>query len=613
MRPEFVRDVARQAAVFESDSFLREALGELSSGWPVLVKVGGAVHLLTPADVVGHSPSRRLLDLPLSPVYPLAADTPVAAALAECGDADFVVVAPAAGLSIASRLMLLEAVLAQAQVTDALPADAAKAILEILDQTRDGVVLIAPDASLRPLNTMGDKALRTMGVTAAEVAEGRFGGVPLDAIVQDARRGTPRDIEVSEPVRRMFSVRAVGTGAGPDGLLLLLRDVTHIRHRQAREAAMERMVLLGEVTCGVAHDLNNVLTVVTGVTSLLQGEPESTPETQADLALIEGAVTRAAGLVRQLVAFGRRELTQPEPLNTVAVVRELEDMLRRIAGPRVRIAFTLDPGLPWILADTVQIERILSNLVVNARNAMPAGGEIRVDVHAEPGCPWLRRAPGQTLREGVRISVADTGSGMDAATAARIFEPYFTTSAGRGAGLGLATVHATVDRLGGHVTVESQPGVGTRFDIFLPAADRQQVQEAPQLVRRPARPGRMSGTLLLVEDDPGVSAMVTTLLERRGYAVTAVETAAEAHGRVDASGEPDLLITEVSLPGTSGLELARSLCGRFPGLRVLVLSGHAVDGIRYEVRDPDFEYLTKPFGAGELFEKVGDLAGVGGA
>jgi PAS domain S-box-containing protein len=388
-----------------------------------------------------------------------------------------------------------------------------------------------------------------------------------------------------------------------------VRDVTRRRAAEEARAALEeqlrqaqKMEAVGRLAGGIAHDFNNLLTVINGYAEVLLGDLPPTDPRRGGAEAVKDAGERAARLTRQLLAFGRRQVLAPVVLSLNDVVASAEPMLRRLIGEDVALAAALDPRLPPVKADPGQVEQVLMNLVLNAREAMPTGGRVAVATRAVevgPGHPAAGELAADWYAE---LAVSDTGAGMPAEVRARVFEPFFTTK-GKGTGLGLATVFGVVKQSGGHVLVESAVGAGTTFRVLLPAV----AGSAPGPAAEPAAgPARGAETVLLVEDEKGVRRIARLALEGAGYAVLeaadgpAAVAAAAAH-----PGPVDLLLTDVVMPGMGGRQLAEAVRRARPGVRVLYMSGYTDDAVlRHGVGDGTDAFLQKPFTPRALAEKV---------
>jgi PAS domain S-box-containing protein len=395
---------------------------------------------------------------------------------------------------------------------------------------------------------------------------------------------------------------------GQNGRQLLhgvLVDVTEQKQLQIRFAQTERMEAVGQLASGVAHDFNNLLTIIKGYSSLLLDKDPNGPDAHAARE-IQQAADRAASLTHQLLAFGRKQTLQPRILDLNLIVRGLETMLRRVVAESVEVIIATTNRIGHVKADPVQMEQVLLNLVVNARDAMPAGGKLTIstghaEVASDVGCDETLVRAGSYIT----LSVRDNGIGMDAATRARIFEPFFTTKeVGKGTGLGLATVYGIIKQSNGHIEVESEPGEGTTFRVLLPKVDSE-----PTTAPRPAMnesQKRGTGTILLAEDEPLLRELGETILRQAGYEVlTAPDSPALERLIATHQGSVDLLLTDVVMPGMSGPELVRIVRDRWPTIRVLYMSGYADDDI--EDLDRDAGFLQKPFTPAELTAKIAEV------
>jgi PAS domain S-box-containing protein len=383
------------------------------------------------------------------------------------------------------------------------------------------------------------------------------------------------------------------------GAVLVVSDISRQIQLEDEIRQTQKMDAIGQLAGGVAHDFNNLLTVISGYSEFALARQSTTdPQLRNDLQEIGTAADRAAALTQQLLAFSRKEMLQPEVLDVNAIVSGTVSLLHRLIEEVVSIETKLDPELPAIKADSGQIEQILINLSLNARDAMPAGGTLTIETER------VLEPTGEAV---VRLSVSDTGSGIDEATRSRIFEPFFTTKEpGKGTGLGLSTVYGIVQQVSGTIDVESAPGAGTRFTITMPATD-QAITSTPT----PTTLGTSTGgaeTILLVEDEDIVRTLVCRVLVDLGYSVVDTADPLEALELCTGDEAFDLLITDVVMPGMNGRELAAQLVDRLPGLKVLFTSGYASDtGVTDEPLGPGTGFLQKPFELGEFAAKVREL------
>jgi two-component system cell cycle sensor histidine kinase/response regulator CckA len=369
----------------------------------------------------------------------------------------------------------------------------------------------------------------------------------------------------------------------------------------------QKMEAVGRLAGGIAHDFNNLLTAITNYSELLFAELEAESPLREDVREIRAAADRAGALTRQLLAFGRRQVLQPTTLAPNEVVAELERMLRRLLGPEIVFGVSLDPAAGHVSADRGQLEQVLMNLVVNARDAMPHGGTLTVETGAVRGDPGS--APGLPPGDYVRIAVRDSGCGMDEATQARVFEPFFTTKGpGEGTGLGLSTVYGIVAQSGGTVTIESAPARGTCMTILLPrvAAGAASPRRASGAVPAVTEAGAL-GTVLLADDEEAVRLAVARILRKAGYRVLVASSGSEALGAAEVYAEPiEILLTDLSMPGMSGRELAARIRAARAETRVVLMSGHAGDELarRTPGQEDDLIFLQKPFTLQTLLETL---------
>ncbi|MGE5689270.1 MAG: PAS domain S-box protein [Pseudomonadota bacterium] len=407
----------------------------------------------------------------------------------------------------------------------------------------------------------------------------------------------------------------LGEDGRPELMLAVVRDVTD-RERQAAERTAlqeqlrqaQKMEAIGRLAGGIAHDFNNLVTAITGYGELaLARLPEEGP-VRRHVEEMRRAGERAAELTRQLLAFSRKQVLQPKVLDLNGVVGGMEDMLARVLGEHIALATRLDPALGQTKADPGQVEQVLLNLAINARDAMPRGGRLTIETaNVELDDAFVAGHVGAVAGDYVMLAVRDTGTGMDRETLARVFEPFFTTKApGEGTGLGLATVYGIVKQTGGSVWAYSELGRGTAFKVYLPRVWEEARPEAePQ--GRPSLNGRE--TVLLVEDEDVVRALVSEMLGAAGYRVLEAPDGASALAAAEAyAGEIDVLMSDVVMPGMTGQELAGRLVGARPRVRVLFTSGYTEDAIAgHGVLSPGTAFLEKPFTSSQLAVKLRSL------
>ena len=376
------------------------------------------------------------------------------------------------------------------------------------------------------------------------------------------------------------------------------------RRLEQQLLASQRLEAVGRLAGGVAHDFNNVLTAVLGSTELLLLDTPPGAANREELEIIREAATHAQDLIRQLLAFSSRQALKPVVLDVNHLVKNVGKMLRRLIGENIELTTEPAPDVDSVCADPGQLEQVLVNLVVNARDAMPQGGRLTIataNLTVAEGAALL--PPGRY----VVLRVTDTGTGMDAATVERAFEPFFTTKPhGKGSGLGLATVYGIVRQSGGHVEVESVPGAGTTFRIHLPRVEDVAEQGAASTAATPARGVE---TVLVVEDDERVRTLARKALEQAGYRVLVAAGGKEALAAAEGHDGPiDLLMTDVVMPEMSGRTLTRRLTQRHPDLKVLYMSGYSDEDIaQHGVFEAGIAFIKKPFTPSVLTKKLREV------
>jgi len=395
----------------------------------------------------------------------------------------------------------------------------------------------------------------------------------------------------------------------PVGVQGIARDVTRRKQLEEQLRQSQKMEAIGQLAGGVAHDFNNLLTAINGYSGLALQRIDEHHPLRSYLEEIKKAGDRAANLTRQLLAFGRKQILQPLPINLNDVVTDMTKLLRRLIGEDVEFTAKLNPALKKIKADPGQIEQVLVNLVVNARDAMPQGGNLTIETAAvELDREYALQHVGVSAGHYTMLAVSDTGTGMDEITKARIFDPFFTTKEkGKGTGLGLSTVYGIVKQSGGNILVYSEPGHGTTFKVYLP-----QLQTEPQKIEAVMPEIVMPGgseTILLVEDEDVVRGLAVKILEQSGYRVLSASRGEDAiHLALKQADEIDLLLTDVVMPETSGKEVADRLRELRPGLRVVFMSGYTDEAIvHHGVLDSNVEFIQKPFTPNALVRKVREV------
>jgi two-component system cell cycle sensor histidine kinase/response regulator CckA len=411
-----------------------------------------------------------------------------------------------------------------------------------------------------------------------------------------------------------FPIEFTTTPMRPDnrqiGSVFVFKDISERRSLEDQYRQSQKLEAVGQLAGGVAHDFNNLLTVVSGYSDLLARNTSLDKRAKEAVKEIQGAADRAIAVTRQLLAFGRKQMLQPKPLDLNAVITEINKLIRALIGEDIALVTHLANGLAAVTADSGQLQQVILNLAVNARDAMPLGGTLTVttkDVTVNEAT--AANQPGLRAGRYALLTVADTGHGMDAQTKARIFEPYFTTKeVGKGTGLGLATVYGIVTAHGGRIDVQSEVNRGTAFQILWPMADGTPKPGSNHELDMAVRGG--TETILLVEDEEAVRGLAAKVLSSNGYRVIEARDGVEAEQVARRSEDVlDLLLTDVVMPGgISGLELATRLSVMRPKMRVLFMSGYTDDMIvRRGVLADDAAFLPKPFSPEVLARKVREV------
>ena len=470
--------------------------------------------------------------------------------------------------------------------------EANRAALDLLGRPRGEIVGRLYDDFVAPEELEASRRSRASVTVAGKV------WVPLRHLVR--ADGSRVAVETSVSLVRIGDESTV---------LAILRDITERQRLEAQFQQAQKMESVGRLAGGIAHDFNNLLTLILGYGNLVLQALADRPAVSRQVEAILQAGESAARLTRQLLAFSRHQVLVPTVVDVNALIRQLEQMLRRLIGEDIELVTDLEPRLARIRADAGQIEQVLMNLVVNARDAMPGGGRVILSTRnhtavASAGAAGAALTADDADAEAAAthavLKVADTGCGIDSAVMAHLFVPFFTTKAeGKGTGLGLATVYGIVHQSGGHLEVESTPGEGASFTVFLP---RTHEPVAPPSAAAAAA-GRGHETILVVEDETSIRSLAREILEGQGYAVLVAASAGEALRRAaEHAGPIHLLLTDVIMPGESGVELARDLLGRRPGLRVVYMSGYADRAVPADV--PGAAFVQKPFDPALLARRV---------
>lgn len=470
----------------------------------------------------------------------------------------------------------------------------------------DNVRLVELNEAARAL--LGDAVPTAMGTPATEIAP-FFPGLDEDlARCLAERTAGRREVDLKVPGSEAPLRMALTCGyVPPDRVVVHAQDVTRERHTEARLLATERLEAIGRLGGGVAHDFNNLLSVILTSTEFALARLPASDPVRADVEQVQAAGQQAAQLTRQLLAFGRRQVLEPQPTDLNRVLGDLRKMLERVLGADIELALELAPDLGTVMADAGQLERVMINLTLNAREAMPRGGRLTIEtsnalLDEHHGGREVAVRPGPY----VCLAVTDTGVGIPAEVRDRVFEPFFSTKGGKGTGLALSSVYGIVKQSEGYIWVTSELGRGTTFRIYLPRLD------APPAERKRAEsaPARSGGaTVLIVEDEDGVRRASERILAAVGYRVLTAASGAEAiELALRHAGEIELVLTDVVMPGMSGPEVAARLKETRPSLEVLYMSGYADTAIgQHGVLAEGAHFIAKPFSVEALRRKVREV------
>jgi two-component system cell cycle sensor histidine kinase/response regulator CckA len=490
-------------------------------------------------------------------------------------------------------------------------------ISRIMETSPVGIVVADQSGTITFANHCAEKVL---GLTK-DVIDSRTASV-LDWHLTDAEGGTLEEkslplkqiLESGQPVkdvchavsfpnhrRVLLSVNATPlfTAVGKvDGMVVTVEDITERLALESQLRQSQKMECVGQLAAGVAHDINNVLTIIQGHAGILLNTMPPNGDAVRSLKQISAASERAAGFIKHLLTFSRKQVFQTKILDLNTVLRNLQNMLPRMLGEQITLETCYGPDLPAIAADTSMIEQIVMNLMVNARDAMPKGGKLSIGTSTvEIGPAHVRKNPEALPGGFICLTVTDTGCGMERKVLQRIFEPFFTTKeAGKGTGIGLATVYGIVKQHHGWIEVESEVGVGTTFKVFLPIV-RGEISAIPAAAPKPETISGGEETILIVEDERDLLELVQQNLGRYQYNILIASTGAEALRVWDEhNGRIDLLLTDMIMPGgMTGSDLAIELKKRQPGLKVIFTSGYSSELVGKEFGPDDMAFLPKPY------------------
>ena len=484
----------------------------------------------------------------------------------------------------------------------------------LIQASNDGIYLLYN----RRFEVVNQKFLKMFNITLAEVEHPDFDFIHLVApqsrsLIEDRIRRAAR----GEKLDPNYDFTALVKGVGEievetsvtyipyqDGIAVqgIVRDISERKRLEEQLLQAQKLESIGRLAGGIAHDFNNLLTSIIGYVGLLQMRMEGEDPNHEYIRQIQKAADRASTLIQQLLAFSRKAMSQPRVMDLNQVIDNFKKMLQRVLGEDIELRFIPGKNLYAIEADPIQIEQIIMNLAINSRDAMPQGGKLTIETKNKKLRPeYVRKYPELNPGDYTQIMFSDNGSGMDEEILSHIFEPFFTTKEkGTGTGLGLSTVYGIVRQNGGHITLYSEVGRGTTFEIYLPRVDKptEDVSSAPNMLVLP----RGGETIQVVEDDRTVREMVVEILDQCGYKIFVAQSGEEAlKGWKHIAETIDLVITDVVMPKMSGYELAKRLKKKKPGLKIIYMSGYTLNVVsRDENLGEKVNFIQKPFSPEDL-------------
>ena len=487
-----------------------------------------------------------------------------------------------------------------------------KRLETLVEHMPEGVLLLDGERRILLANPVAESYLQTLTGTNApptrvgEVLED-LGGWPTEELSNISAEGLWRELELSGSPQRAFGIAAqpIGTAAQAEGWVLLVWDVTHERELERQSRQQERLAAVGQLAGGIAHDFNNLLTTILLYAQMLLNKPHLPPDLAPSVGTIITESQRAARLVQQILDFSRRAMMETEPVDLVSFIKEALDILRRTFPESIHLIVELESDYCVVKADPTRIQQVLMNLAVNARDAMPEGGElgielscITLDPSAEP--PVAEMTPGKWIR----MTISDTGTGIPPDVLPHIFEPFFTTKPpGEGTGLGLSQVYGIVKQHGGHITVETEVGKGTTFQVYLPAYEMEEMGKCEQ--KAWTAPEGKGEIILLVEDEERLRDISKSMLETLGYKVLTATDGYKALETYRTAERVDLVITDLEMPTMGGRELIHQLKQIDQRAKAVVITGYALTAQRAELREAGIlDIIRKPFDANVLGQTI---------
>jgi PAS domain S-box-containing protein len=632
LRVAELEDVVRYTSSLE---YLRATFDDMFEGMQVIDFEWRYVYLNKTAARHGRRPREGLLGQRMSDVYPGITSSPVFSILQRCmldrvpQQAVMLFTYPDERTAwfelrinpVPQGILVLSVDISEQKAAEEQLRRSREDLATTLDCMGEGVITTDIDGRITRMNAAAEKLV---GWNEPEVV-----GRPLDELVYflNQRTQAPVPHPVEKVLRHGLSIGLandtvlvtrtgervpIASSGAPmrdaqgsiRGVVLVIKNMKEEYELAAMLQHSQKMEAIGRLACGVAHDFNNLLTVIIGYSEMLLADAGAAGNKPAQH--IREAADRASELTRQLLAFGRKQVLQPCAVNLNEDVQRVEPMLRRLLGEDIDLVARPSPDLAQTMVDRSQLEQIIMNLAVNARDAMPEGGKLTIET-ATVVLDEEYAHRHQDVRPGpyVMLAMTDTGIGMDPATMAKIFEPFFTTKApGKGTGLGLATIYGIVKQSGGHIWVYSELGRGTTFKVYLPRSDAERTVIDTPPARVPSPPG--TETILLVEDDAQVRELIRAALESAGYVVLATGDAQEALQMCTSRGGPiHLLLTDLVLPKMGGRELMEKVRGVLPGVKVVFMSGYTEHAmIHHGVLEAGTAFLEKPISPSLLLERI---------
>ena len=472
-----------------------------------------------------------------------------------------------------------------------------------------GVILLDENYQPVVVNSYGNEILADCGIHDLQPGLHGLGTYSIDELIRIRDNPQPVVINIEGPSTKMFEIEIRSMSAEPPSWLLMLRDITRERHNQSRIQMQERLATVGQLAAGIAHDFNNIMATILVYSDLLKKALASDSAGLEQLEIIQQQVQRAASLIRQILDFSRQSVLEPASLDLLPFIKEFEKLLERLLPETIRVELNFHPGNFQVHADPTQLQQVFMNLAINARDAMPYGGILSLDIShliLKPGevppSPYLPQG------EWIAIIIGDTGVGIPAEVLPHIFEPFFTTKpVGEGTGLGLAQAYGIIKQHGGFIDVQSEPGEGTRFAVYLPALPTQYIEKTNVQYSSPLE--GHGKTILVVEDDPTTLQAIQDLLEAQDYQVLAASNGKEAMQILDQTTNViDLLVSDMVMPEMGGFSLYKQVQDRWPEIKTLFVTGHPLGAESQSLlEDKQITWLQKPFSVPEFFFTIEEI------